>query len=78
MCKAVIANSWCVPRRAGCGTEVPSAARTFSGSLASKGVSKRPGAIAQTRIWRYARSRAATRVIPTTPALDAAYGIWPI
>jgi hypothetical protein len=35
-------------------------------------------AIVQTRIMRCARSRAATRVMPTMPALAEAYGIWPI
>lgn len=37
-----------------------------------------PGAIVTTRMPSGERSRAATRVMPTTPPLAAAYGIWPI
>ena len=37
-----------------------------------------PGAMVATRIILLARSRAATSVIPTMPALADAYGIWPI
>ncbi len=61
-----------VPSRCGCGTDSPSASRASCGSAASSGVSKRPGAIVQTRIRALARSRAAGSVIPTTPAFDDA------
>ena len=37
-----------------------------------------PGAIDMTRMPSGERSRAATRVIPTTPPLAAEYGSWPI
>ena len=47
-------------------------------SRASIGVSKTPGAIVFTRISLLARSRAATRVMPCTPALVAVYEVWPI
>src|ERR1700761_9550271 len=47
-------------------------------SRASMGVSKTPGAIVLTLICLLARSRAATRVMPCTPALAAVYEVWPI
>ena len=50
----------------------PSAVRASSGSAASSGVSKRPGAIVITRTPREAMSRAAGRVMPTMPPLEAA------
>src|SRR4051794_14716442 len=49
-----------------------------SRSRASIGVSKTPGAIVFTRIAQLARSRAATKVMPWTPALDAEYDVCPI
>ena len=47
------------PRRCGCGTCSPSAARASSGRPASSGVSNRPGAMVTTRMPDCARSRAA-------------------
>ena len=72
MCSAVIAYSLGWPRRAGLGTDAPSDWRTASGSLARMGVSNRPGAMVHTRMNLEARSRAATMVMPITPALDEA------
>jgi hypothetical protein len=48
------------------------------GQAASSGVSNRPGAIVFTRMPTPARSRAAGRVMPTTPPLEALYAICPI
>ncbi len=60
-----------LPSRLGKGIVAPSASRAGSGSAASSGVSKRPGAIVITRIPRLARSRAAGRVMPTMPPFEA-------
>ncbi len=54
------------------------ASRVASGSPASIGVSKVPGAIVQTRTADRARSRATGRVSETTPPLEALYAAWPI
>ena len=67
-----------LPSRCGKGTPSPRALRASSGSAASSGVSNRPGAMVFTRTPRPARSRAAGRVMPTTPPLEAEYDSWPI
>jgi hypothetical protein len=66
-----MANSSVYPSRCGFGTDADSVARTSSRSLPSSGVSMMPGAIVQTRMFFDARSRAATIVMPTIPALAA-------
>ena len=75
---ASCANSSAWPRRRGCGICAASPAFTSSPKRLRIGVSNTPGAMVATRIARCARSRAALSVIPTMPALDAAYGSWPI
>ena len=59
---------------AGTGPCCPSASRASSGSAASSGVSKRPGAIVTTRMPRCARSRAAGSVMPDDAALRRRVG----
>src|SRR5262249_27394078 len=71
MCTASAPYSSGSPRRAGCGTCLPSEACASSGSEPSSGVLKRPGAMVTTRIRSRARSRAIGSVMPTTPPLDA-------
>src|SRR5213594_1928035 len=73
---AAYSSGW--PSRDGNGTCLASEARTGSGSVPSRGVSKIPGAIVTTRTPSSARSRATGRVMPTMPPLDAEYAAWPI
>src|SRR2546421_427010 len=63
------AKSSGVPSRFGKGTPAARAWRPSSGSRPSRGVSIAPGAIVRTRIPDGERSRAAGRVMPTTPPL---------
>ena len=55
----------------GNGTPAASPARNSSDTVASIGVSTMPGAMVTTRMPYCARSRAAGRVSPTMPPLDA-------
>ncbi len=65
------ANSAGRPSLGGNGTCAPSDLRASSGSAASIGVSKMPGAMVRTRTPNFASSRAIGSVMPTTPAFDA-------
>jgi hypothetical protein len=60
------------------GMVASSALRTGSGSVASIGVSKVPGAMVHTRTPIEAWSRAIGKVIDTTPPLEAEYAACPI
>ena len=78
ICRTKAAYSAGLPSRGGNGTCWPNEARISSDSAPSKGVSKIPGAMVTTRMpWRE-RSRAAGRVSPTSPPLEAEYATWPI
>src|SRR5690606_9785022 len=77
ICWASIANSSGLPSRFGLGTWAPRRSLISWGNLARIGVSNTPGATVSTRAFLFARSRAAPKVMPTTPALAEAYGIWP-
>ena len=78
MCTASAPYSSGSPRRAGCGTCLPSDCCASSGSDPSSGVLNRPGAMVTTRMNSRERSRAIGTVMPTTPPLDAEYAAWPI
>ena len=71
ICSARRANSSGRPSRLGKGTAAARAWAASSGISLIMGVSNTPGAMAMTRTpWRES-SRAAGRLIPTTPALEA-------
>jgi len=72
MCIARPANSEGLPSLGGKGTIFPRASRTACGRIASIGVSKIPGAMVITRMPYSAHSLARGKVMPTTPAFDAA------
>src|SRR2546427_2319089 len=71
MWRASAAYSLGRPRRDGNGISAASFWRWSSGSMASMGVSKVPGAMVTTRMPSPARSRAMGSVMPTTPPFDA-------
>ena len=60
------------PSRRGNGIALASDACASSGSIATMGVANTPGAMVHTRTPSEARSRAAGRVMATTPPLEAA------